>query len=126
MTDFYPGQKVVCVDASHHPGTGRHNPFNWPIREGGVYTVRKFALFHHGHRGLTPHVWLEEVRRFGYNFERQLEDMPFYFSRFKPLEEKPDAIEWARQICREAEQNTPTKIDAEVMEALGHLLAGRE
>lgn len=88
MNDFYVGQKVVCVDVSE--------PFSAVpmLTKGAVYTVS----------GVDADQYLSLVElppQFG---DRQ----KWFQSRFRPLEEKPDAIEWARKICRDVEAGART------------------
>lgn len=79
--EFHVGQKVVCVDVSDGITS---------LREGEIYTIR---LIYEGHYGS---IFLALVG------VHEGSDAPgFYPNRFRPLEEKPDAIEWARQICRD-------------------------
>ena len=79
MSKFYVGQKVECV--SRGPG-------QTSICVGSVYLIRAIYCS----RGDT-FIALVGVKEGA--------ELPGYFHwRFRPLEEKPDAIEWAREICR--------------------------
>lgn len=78
---FHVGQKVVCVDDSSKDGVA------CALRKRSVYTISFYAGDSEGGYCLTaecspPDPW------------------PFFDARrFRPLEEKPDAIERVRQIA---------------------------
>lgn len=95
MSAFYVGQKVVCVeDGAIFPRP--NSRWEYPIKKGGIYTVA-WAGTCDSHPLYEPYagVHLVEIKRHI--------DRPFDACRFAPLEEKPDAIEQFRKMCRDAE-----------------------
>lgn len=106
MTEFFVGQKVVCVDAdSILPGCERGN---WPIITGRIYTIRRVGLFDHWVRGNTLHLWLEGIIRPGKNRGKSCPDVPFFHTRFRPLESK--AIEIFRKIAEDVSNGKAVEI----------------
>lgn len=89
---FHVGQTVVCVDDALHP--------EWQptANSGMLHGLKTGASYHIAEvRVQFPMnmVRLEEIKRPGLN--------QFYFhARFRPVVPKPDAIEWARAMCRVA------------------------
>lgn len=100
MSEFYVGQKVVCVNAScarqpwHRPKL-RYDGKLDGLTEGAVYTVAK--CYRDPDDG-APSIILAEIRREAERFTLHTPGYCIY--RFRPLEEKPASIEVFRQIAR--------------------------
>jgi hypothetical protein len=111
MSDFYVGQKVVCVDDSPGVSACWCGP---NIKCGAVYTIFKLFVARDGTRKLDNQVvcQLTELHNGHLHY--------WGVWRFAPLEENPDAIEWARQICRDVEagKTNRQKIVAGLREAV--------
>lgn len=105
MSDFYVGQKVVCVDDS--PSSG-HRAFhiNMPICRGTIYIIRWVGMCPEG----LPGVKLEGIKRL---YTLPSPDSPFRSARFRPLEEKKSDISIFREIARGVSDGKPIIEDAE-------------
>lgn len=97
MSEFYGGQKVVCVSAFENIQGGE----TFPVK-GCVYTVRE-AVYRPGCGEFAHGLLLVEIANRPRRYKDGHHEKAFALFRFKPLEEKPDAIEWVRQICRDVE-----------------------
>jgi hypothetical protein len=102
MSDFHVGQKVVCLHGGGwYSSIWRtrliHRLFGRHVRDpkkGPVYTIT----------GITTA---------GYLFLSDCESSYSYnYKCFRPLEEKPDAIEWARKICLDVTAGKMVRIPA--------------
>lgn len=111
MSGFYVGQKVVLINDVAIPAYGRER---LPILH-HVYTIRDFHNCELG-SGLLLH----EIVNTPLKYACGVCEIAFDRHRFRPLEEKPDAIEWARQTCRdvEVEKTNRQKIVAGLREAI--------
>lgn len=122
MTELFVGQRVICV-ATPEQTKGCGYGHEMMPRNGVVYTIRD--LRHDVCR-------LHEIRNQPGVYmcpERMgivVEEPWFVTTWFRPIDDFKADLSWVDEILREAEQNTPTKIDAKVMEALSHLWSGRE
>lgn len=100
MTNFYVGQKVVCIvpdDGPEHGGESFWGPA-CGLKPSGVYTIRWVGPVRF-ETGPAIGVRLNEIRR-DISLGR---DVAFGASRFRPTVDKPDAIELFRKMCRDAE-----------------------
>lgn len=109
MTDFYVGQRVVCVDDGDHP--------EWLIpnvpavggldglRRGVVYTVSRWNADEWGN---GPTVELVEIVRpcRGIIFDYR----GFHPRRFRPLEEPDFKSEWVTQLADDLRAGRPLEI----------------
>lgn len=80
---FRPGMKVVCVDAAYndHSATGP----DWPLVKNAVYIIETVTTCWNGTQG---------VRLVGANWH----GLVYYATRFRPVAEKPTAMEMIRSI----------------------------
>jgi hypothetical protein len=107
MTDFFPGQRVVCIDGNFHPTV-----WEWvnevPI-EGSIYTVRR-VMAHNRHAvtgKVGPGVSLVEIPgRIGRGRE-----VFWVMERFRPLdlEDFSSAAKKAKSRADKARTPTPTR-----------------
>lgn len=100
MSEFFVGQKVVCVDDAD----GQYTPC--PAVKGQIYTVRRLQKDRRFIEGIFEAVWLGELKR--YCPHTQNADTPFALFRFRPLESR--AIQLFRQIA--ANPNIKIREDA--------------
>lgn len=80
MTDFYPGQDVVCIDAALPPRV----TIPLGLVEGQVYTIRWVGMFDNYVDGPMLGVKLVGINR-GVDPEYGFDDPPYRASRFRPL-----------------------------------------
>lgn len=92
MSEFYVGQKVVCVDDKLGPNPILATP--WRLVRGNEYTVRWVGWYEHKRSGLIFGVRLSGIERV------QPRDTPYRANRFAPLESK--AIQLFRKIAADA------------------------
>lgn len=93
--NFYVGQKVVCVDGTADLNRAESSWEKLPVR-GDTYTIR----------GIHPDadaILLEEIKNPVWRYRNMVGEVHFLMRRFRALEEKPDAIEQFRQMCKDAE-----------------------
>jgi hypothetical protein len=107
MTDFFPGQQVVCIDGHFHPTV-----WEWvnevPI-EGNIYTIRRVMTNNrHAVTGkVGPGVSLVEIPgRIG-----QGREVFWVMERFRPLdlEDFSSAAKRAKSRADRARNPTPTR-----------------
>lgn len=104
MTDFSIGQKVVCVNDSPEGMTiYAEDPFR--LMKGNIYTVVDKFAFNSSYWG--PFVGIQLAEQAPIKGKRGT----WHPSRFRPLEEKPDAIELFRTIGNQPviPDNAPTQ-----------------
>lgn len=82
MSDFYVGQKVVCIDDKF-----KNVSIDQLIRKGEIYTVRWIGMYQHYVDGEFVGIKVDEIHRGnddgpeGYGAA----DMPYRATRFRPL-----------------------------------------
>lgn len=85
------GKKVVCIDASIKPGKEDFVKYAFPnwIKEGHVYTVRRFVE----NQGIVPGILLKEVinSQIYIYLIKTTQEPAFRLDRFRELEE--DSLE---------------------------------
>lgn len=110
MSEFFIGQKVVCVDDS--PRRKKNTVVN--VRRGEVYVIRWLGEWRFAEVGIRAAVRLDGVvRPTAYPHIRD-NDVPFALDRFRPLiEDKTEdsaIVKWARRLCVEAEKSEPLRV----------------
>lgn len=93
--EFHVGQKVVCVNNSHSPRGVR-----WAADVPKIDAIYTVADFGNSTIDGIPALLLVEIKN------SPNRNFMYAAFRFRPLEEKPDTIEWARQICRDVGART--------------------
>lgn len=102
--EFYVGQKVVCVEPAFIGATS-------PLVEGDVYEIRAMQISQRGTWSVLSSYDEGKLELFLTGILNPCAPAHgFDAKRFRPVQEKPDAIEWARQICRDV--GTRTKAPA--------------
>ena len=101
MYDFHVGQRVICTDDKIHkewetPGNFYVGGLDGLTR-GEIYTISNMKIWHDGMLLIS----LAEIKRSIPPWIDHLEYDGYSAYRFRPLEEKQDGIEWARQICHD-------------------------
>lgn len=107
MTDFFVGQKVVCLVDSNG------NSFNigGTVKRDAVYTVRWVGMFKFA-QGERPGIKINEVIRvWGVVGRKVWDDCPWGAEFFRPLDSK--AIEVFRKIAQDVTDGKKVKIDAD-------------
>jgi hypothetical protein len=94
MSEFHVGQEVMCVDDT----ASQKGSWERPIKIGAHYFIRWVGDFDHPLSNKEPCVRLEGIIRISAGPLTAGVDIPLVARRFRPI--KPDAIEWARQLCR--------------------------
>lgn len=105
MSEFFVGQRVVCVDDSIHlewdcPGRRYYNGNDQlnGLRSGGIYTVRKVPSKHPD--GSWDNLKIAEIVR--------SPDDPFAMDRFQPLPFRSESI--FRQIARDVSEGKTVEL----------------
>lgn len=107
--DFYPGQKVVCVDDTVHkewhiPGI-RYEKHMDGLKRGSVYTVCGQYIALNGNHCIElreivrPIIGREADPNTGYNIRR-----------FRPLEEQGFKSEWVENLKRDLKNGKPVTV----------------
>lgn len=104
---FSVGQKVVCINALWGCPSSWDLVPNKPVIN-GVYTVRAVGCETYRCEPayeVKPAIWLDECVNplKQWRDTRAPREIGFWVGRFRPLEEKSDAIEVFRQMCKDAE-----------------------
>lgn len=99
--DFYPGQKVVCIDADQPPNV----TISLGLVKGQIYTLRWVGTFNNYVDGEFLGVRLVGINR-GKDPTYGYEDPPYAARRFRPLVKDPIAV------FRRIETDPDYKIDA--------------
>jgi hypothetical protein len=86
---FYPGQKVVCIDAKERPGFYWHREADRLV-EGNIYTVTGYQHDFHAHGETYDLVFLQEARN--KSTYRRNDTGGYRAVRFRPLVEKKTDI----------------------------------
>jgi hypothetical protein len=87
MQDFYPGQQVVCVDASQPARV----TIPLGLVEGQIYTLRWVGMYDNYTDGAFLGVRLLGINR-GKDPTYGFEDPPYAARRFRPLAKDPIAV----------------------------------
>lgn len=88
MSDFWPGQKVVCLTNIWNRKNGE-----WVPVKHGIYTVRDVTFY--GIEGLRLMEIVNEPRQYAQGFA----EATFVSACFRPIEKKSDPIGIFKQMC---------------------------
>lgn len=103
MSNFYIGQKVVCVWGCWQPSAYRED---MPVK-GRVYTVRDKKIFPEGSVGIHLKEILNQPRR----YDEVFCEAYFNVCRFRPLVTRPTSIEIFRSLLTNSEQENRRQLE---------------
>lgn len=105
MSEFYPGQRVRCID-------GKFNPFVWEYvdevpAEGGIYTIREICFEAHGREAgnVAPGFFFEEIPEGLPGSEGRI---CWEAQRFDPIEDADEARKRSAKATRSKRGKKPT------------------